>query len=251
MKLFFSAIGLTLLFHCNGPETQATITHKEPASANYSPWIKFLRSLPLINGQIKDYTGTPIDDQSKHYQLVNYDVGTRDLQQCADFLIRLRAEFLFAEKRFDEISFRFTSGQSYSFNSYCAGKTPVVSGNKVEFRAGATRVKNHASLRKYLDYVYAYAGTVSLNRDLRAASGFDIGTIIIQPGTPGHCMIIVDEQTINGERRYKLAESFMPAQTPYILKNPGDGTPWHQLVNGRPIRTSSFSFAAYHLKEFE
>ncbi len=198
-----------------------------------------------------EYSGSFASDQSKHFVLVNYDVGNRDLQQCADFLMRLRAEYLFQSGRANEISFRFTSGQAYSFQDHCKGLVPVVAGSKVTFRQRTAVGASGTSLRKYLDLVYSYAGTVSLHRDLAPARGFEVGTVIISPGSPGHCMIIVDEMVKNGKKYYKLAESFMPAQTPYILKNPKDGSPWHELIPGGRILTASYHFAGYDLRKFE
>ncbi len=223
----------------------------KPDTSAAGTWQEFLRTLPLAFGPVKDYRGIEIENQSKHFQLIGYDVGKRDLQQCADFLIRLRAEYLFQMKRNTEINFKFTSGQAYSFVDHCRGIYPVISGNKLVFKKRGAVEANYRSLRNYLDIVFAYAGTISLYRDLKTTGKFETGTIIITPGSPGHCMIIVDKKLVNGQPLYRLAESYMPAQTPYILKNAKDGSPWHTLEKGKSIETSSFHFTKYELRTFE
>lgn len=214
-------------------------------------WEHFLRHLPTHTGAVVDYTGAPIANQGKHVTLVSYDVGRRNLQQCADALIRLRAEYLFGQKQLDLIGFHFTSGHLYTFNDYCRGHRPRIRGSRVEWVSGSRREMNYSALRDYLDIVYAYAGTVSLSRELKPAQGFGIGTVIIKPGSPGHCCIIVDEAVRrDGTRVYKLAESYMPAQSIYILKNPADGSPWYPLKEGQQVLTASYHFNSYYLRRF-
>lgn len=177
-------------------------------------WQNFLQHLPISNSPIVDYQGNEISNQAKHAALINYDVGTTDLQQCADALIRLRAEYLYSQKRFFEIDFHFTSGDYYWWEDYCKSKRPVIRGNKVYFTNTYASDHTHTSLRKYLDIVYTYSGTISLNKELKTADSFDIGTIVIYPGSPGHCFIIIDKaKDKNGANAFKLAEEYTPAQS--------------------------------------
>ena len=106
---------------------------------------------------------------------------------------------------------------------------------------------------KYLDIVYTYAGTISLAKELKVASSFDIGTIVITPGSPGHCFIITDKAlNQKGEIFYKLVEGYTPAQSIYLFINPYEPeiNPWYRLKKGT-IQTSSYTFTNYHLKKFE
>lgn len=215
-------------------------------------WPHFLQHLPLEKGPILDYTGSPIGDQEKHYRLVKYDVGTKDLQQCADALMRLRAEYLFREKRYSEIGFHFTDGSFYSWDQYCLGRRPRAFGNALRWVQASTAAHDHRSLRAYLDIVYMYAGTLSLAKELKTAGGFEVGTIVIKGGSPGHCFIIVNEGVRkDGSHVYQLAEGYTPAQSICILSRPGDGNdPWYSLSRGT-ITTSSYIFTTYKLGRFE
>jgi len=209
--------------------------------------------MTVNTGPILDYRGKPVPDQSKHSGIIPYDVGRADLQQCADALMRLRAEYLFSQQRYDAIGFHFVGGQYYAWKDYCKGLRPVAKGNGIRWAQGAEQPKDHASLRAYLDLVYTYASTISLARELKPAGGFAIGTVIIHAGSPGHCFIIIDERTdAAGRRQYRLAEGYTPAQSIYVLRNPSGAAndPWCTLTAGT-IRTASYVFYKYELKKFE
>lgn len=216
-------------------------------------WAYFLQHLSEKQGLIVDYKGRPVADQEKNFSLLTYDVGKRDLQQCADALIRLRAEYLFSQQRFEEIRFRFTDGTLYPFSAYLHGRRPVPDGNRVRFITTQASSFTYRHLRNYLDLVYAYAGTISLARELKQTETFTIGTVVITPGSPGHCLIITDMAiTPAGDTLHKLVEGFSPAQSIYVLRNgeePQLGF-WHRLKKG-VIRTASYTFHTYEMKSFE
>jgi hypothetical protein len=229
---------------------EAKISTYHPTKFREDSWQYFLQHLPVVDSPVVDYSGKKIRHQFKSAGVIPFDVGTADLQQCADALMRLRAEYLFAQKHYDKIGFHFVSGQFYSFNDYCSGKKPVPSGNNVRFITANSAEKTHASLRKYLDFVYTYASTISLAKELKASNDFEVGTVVIYAGSPGHCFIIIDEmQNDEGKKLFKLAEGYTPAQSIYVLKN-SDGTPWHEL-NKTAIETASYSFPSFELKKFE
>jgi len=215
-------------------------------------WPFFLQHLPVVDSPVIDYHGKPISYQQKSVGIIPYDVGKADLQQCADALMRLRAEYLFSRQRFDEIGFHFTGGQYYSWSDYCKGLRPVPSGNDIRYINSNKSDRSHESLRKYLDIVYTYAGTISLAKELKDAKDFEVGTIVIHPGSPGHCFIIIDEAQIDGEKVFKLVEGYTPAQSIYVLRNPEEKgkSPWYRLKRGK-IETASYTFEDYSLKNFE
>jgi len=252
---------LLVLFvnHCteNSAPTDTSPTTTTPANhetvTKKGSWAYFLQHLPEKEGPVVDFTGRPVRFQQKHTTVIDYDIGNRDLQQCADALMRLRAEYLFSQQRFNKIHFHFTSGHDYSFLAYCRGQRPVVNGNQTHFVTTHASAANHQSLRRYLDLVYAYAGTLSLAKELKPAKRFTIGTVVISPGSPGHCFIICNEAvTPAGDTLYKLVEGYTPAQSMYVLNNvqqPQLGC-WHKLQKG-VIKTASYTFTSYQLKAFE
>jgi hypothetical protein len=248
---------LLLLLACGNasPEKTPRAIVASYSSTNTDPqsWTGFLQHLPVVNKPILDYQGRVIGSQEKHVGIIPYDVGKADLQQCADALMRLRAEYLFAQQKFDEIGFHFVGGQFYTWRDYCKGLRPVPSGNDIRWTHGSVQSKDHASLRAYLDIVYMYASTISLARELKPAADFAIGTVIIHPGSPGHCSIIIDERSdAAGHRSFRLAEGYTPAQSIYVLRNPNGSAndPWQTLSKG-PIITASYTFTDYQLGKFE
>lgn len=216
-------------------------------------WPHFLQHLTITKGTVVDYKGKAVDHQWKQAGILNYDVGNRNLQQCADALMRLRAEYLFEQKRYAEIGFHFTSGHYFSFTDYCKGKRPVVKNDQLNFRQYNSSAHTHQALRSYLDIVYTYAGTISLYKELKPATDFAVGVVIITPGSPGHCSIIIDEKTTAaGKKLFKLVEGYSPAQTMYMLSNPyqPSQSPWYELNKDR-IVTASYGFTNFVLRKFE
>ena len=81
-------------------------------------WAEWLRSVPLKpdGAPVLTYTGAPKWRQDVHVAVLDIDVGKRDLQQCADAVMRLRAEWLYASNRKSEIAFNDTDGKRRVFS---------------------------------------------------------------------------------------------------------------------------------------
>jgi hypothetical protein len=230
------------------------IIHLKPLPYPLDSWQYFLQHLPTEDKPILDFNGKAISNQAKHFAILTYDVGHSDLQQCADALIRIRSEYLFSQKKYSQIGFHFNSGYFYSWYDYLRGVRPQLKGSNLVLIHLATASEiSHVSLRKYLDLVYAYANTISLCRELKSTDSLETGTIIIYPGNPGHCCMIVDEAIGDkSDTVFKIVEGYMPAQSIYILSNPyePEWSPWYHLKKGE-ISTASCIFRSYYLKKFE
>ena len=140
----------------------------EPGS--FAAW---LRGLPLQppGAPVLLYNGAPKFRQDVHAAVIDIDVGTRDLQQCADAVMRLRAEWLYAMQRPGEIAFNDTgSGQPIAFSRWAAGERPRISGRSLVWSRSAAPDAGYASFRRYMDTVFTWAGTHSLERELNAAT---------------------------------------------------------------------------------
>jgi Domain of unknown function (4846) len=226
------------------------------ADDSFGEW---LRHLPLApeGTPVRFYDGREKPDQSEAAAVIDIDVGGANLQQCADTIIRLRAEYLFSRGATGDLAFDFTSGDRYRFQSYAKGVTPAVAGATVTWRRGARQGLSHDSLRRWLDIVFTYAGTLSLSRELRPVrrlSDAAIGDALVHGGTPGHAVLIVDlaVDPASGRKLALLAQGFMPAQSAHVLRNPFDSalSPWFALTDGQPIVMPEWMLRADELRRF-
>lgn len=218
----------------------------------------YLRRLPLkpAEAEVKYYNGRTKYNNDVYIAVVDIDVGTRDLQQCADAVMRLRAEHLWAQQAYDDIHFNFTNGWRADYNKWREGYRVKVDGNKTNwYKAGDTDT-SYRSFRRYLDLIFAYAGTRSLSRELNRVdrSDLQIGDVFIQGGSPGHAVIVVDMavQPETGKKVFLLAQSYMPAQDIQILQNPMNNAlnPWYELDFGEMLYTPERTFRAADLMRF-
>lgn len=219
----------------------------------------YLRTLPLHRHGYKVhlYNGEEKANQNVHAAVLKIDVGDKNLQQCADAVMRLRAEYLYKAGEFDKISFNFTNGFPASFAKWASGYKIVVNGNDASWMPSATANASYTSFRQYLDIVFMYAGTLSLYRQMTKIPFKDIqpGHVLIQGGSPGHAVIIIDI-AINdkGEKMFLLAQSYMPAQEIHILVNPANKSisPWYFSADiHTTISTPEWEFNIEDLKRFE
>lgn len=224
----------------------------EPGS--FGAW---LRCLPLKPGNppVTRFDGRPKENQDAHWAVVALDVGTKDLQQCADAIIRLRAEFLWATGRADDVCFTFTNGDPAPWRGWRAGYRPAPRGRDVLWARTAPPDDSYVSFREYLETVFTYAGTLSLERELvpvEDPSRPEVGDVFIQGGSPGHAVLVVDvAEDASGRRWMLLGQSFMPAQDFHVLRNPADASsPWYLAQAHGALVTPEWVFRYEDLRRF-
>ncbi len=226
------------------------------AKNSFASW---LRHLPLKAGKPAVYlhTGQKKINQSAHHAVVDIDIGTQDLQQCADAVIRLRAEYLYAIGQQNAIHFNFTSGDEAAYRKWIDGFRPVVKGNSVTWRKNRQHDASYATFQQYLKSVFMYAGSYSLAQELSTVKhirDMHIGDVFIKGGFPGHAVLVIDMAAhhTSGEKIFLLAQSYMPAQDIHILRNPSDRSlsPWYALEFEGILHTPEWTFQRDQLKRF-
>jgi hypothetical protein len=196
-------------------------TRVQLAEGGFGAW---LRELPLLpeGTPVKLHTGGLKANQTAHAAVVDLDVGTADLQQCADAVMRLRAEWQWSRGGASDVSFNDTAqGKPMRFAAWAAGARPRAEGRRLVWAQSAKPDASRSSFRRYLDTVFVWAGTASLAKQLVARRSADVapGDVLIQPGFPGHAVLVLDVAIApSGEKRVLLGQSYMPAQQFHVLR---------------------------------
>lgn len=227
-------------------------------SIDAASFADYLRKLPLkeVGSMVTYFDGTTKPDRNVYEAVVDLPIGKHDLHQCADAVMRLRAEYLFKVHQYDRILFNFTNGFKADYSNWRKGKRIAVNGNKVSWYDVGQPSDTYETFWKYLEMVFSYAGTASLEKEMKSVSleNMRIGDVFIQGGFPGHAVIIVDMaiHTKTKEKLFLLAQSYMPAQEIQILKNPNDEirSPWYSSEIYGELRTPEWTFKKTQLRRF-
>lgn len=226
--------------------------HVKGADSAFAEW--------LLDQKIRDdntvylFNGTKKENQRSQYAVLDIEIGSKDLLQCADAVMKLRADHLYQESRYDKISFLSTSGIALSYLQWKQGFRWKQVGNKlVKFTSSLNVTDSYSS---FMDFVYSYCGTYSLSNQLKAVSeirSIRPGDVFIQGGFPGHAVIVMSvAKNSDGKTIFLLAQGYMPAQDIHILKNPTNSnlSPWYSLDEIQPLVTPEWSFKGGNLKRW-
>ena len=207
----------------------------------------FLRTLPLAakGTPVLSYRGDTIrrDGHPNVAAVVAIDIGKADLQQCADAILRLHAEFRWSHGHRDQ-AYRTASGQKLEFQRYAAGQRVRVDGNKIELVQSAKRADpTHDLFRTWLDDVFGWTNTGALARDGErvALDGLRPGDFFVLTGVPfGHTVLVLDmAKDAAGRRAVLLGQSFVPAQNVHVLR-PEPTSVWFVLDEASGALTTPF-----------
>jgi Domain of unknown function (4846) len=190
--------------------------------------------------------------------VVNLPIGNKDLHQCADAVMRLRADYLYEQKAYEKIHFNFTNGFKVDYNKWRLGNRIVVKGSKTSWVKTAKPSDSYESYWKYMEIIFNYAGTASLSKELKSipVSDVKIGDVFIKGGFPGHAVIVVDLalNPKNNQKVMLLAQSYMPAQEIQILLNPSISSSnkvcWYSTNIASGLQTPEWTFDTSQLKRF-
>ena len=201
-------------------------------SNSFGEWLRQValkkdRKVYTFNGSVKL-------NQTAQFAVLNISVGDKNLQQCADAVMRLRAEYLFSQKKYDDILFTDNENHSYKF----------------------TAPYTRENFTRYLEKVFGWCGSASLAKQLKPVSDFSTiqaGDVLIRGGFPGHAVIVMDvAKNAEGKKMYMLAQSYTPAQDIHILQNPmnEEASPWYEVDENKVIQTPEYTFYQSELRRW-
>ncbi len=230
----------------------------ERVSAEVGSLTEFLRKYPLKKhgSPVLLYDGSEKRNQEAHVAVFELPIEEQDLQQCADSVMRVYAEYYWATEQYEKIRFHFTNGFLAEYSKWRDGYRISVNGNDVSWVKSAEYDASYDTFVKYMRIVFTYAGTLSMEQESEQIEVSDVrvGDVILKGGSPGHVVMIVDMcENEQGEKAYLLAQGYMPAQEFHVLKNPlHEENPWYYAKElAGNISTPEYSFWEGSLKRLE
>ena len=199
------------------------------------------------------YNGQAKRSEGIYDSVIDVEIGDRDLHQCADAIMLIRAEYFYQKKEYDKINFNFVSGFNAQYSKWIQGYRINPNG-KGSYYKKASPSNTYKDFRSFMNIVFGYAGTLSMEKEMKPQSleNMKIGDVFIMGGSPGHAVIIVDmAENDKGEKIFMLAQSYMPAQQTQILINPADRNMgvWYSLKGKTVLETPEWRFPLEKLRK--
>lgn len=167
---------------------------------------EFLRDFPLQGrgSHMRYFNGSLAYGQYFGYAVLDLPM-LADTEQCADAVMRMRAEYLWSKGRYGSIHFRSVSGKEQKY----VGKA------------------DRKAFEKYLRGVFDNSNTTSLKRETKPKALADIapGDVFVyeSPGEGyyGHAVLVADVAVNKrtGQKAIMLAQSSTPALTMHIIRD--------------------------------
>ena len=210
---------------------------------------EFLRQYHMkpAGSKVHLYDGTEKADQSAHVAVFDLPIEDYDLQQCADSVMRMYAEYFWATEQYDRIKFHFTNGSLVEYEKWRDGNRVTINGNSVSWLKSKSKDTSYECFVRYLRTIFCYAGTLSMEKESEPTllSLLKAGDVFLYGGNPGHVVMVVDVcENEQGKKAFLLAQGYMPAQEFHLLKNERHSEdPWYyESEITYPFSTPEYTF---------
>lgn len=181
----------------------------------FGAWLRTL-SLAAVDAPVRTHDGRLAGHRGR---VVSLPLVPGDLQQCADSALRLRAEWERSQGR--SPSFKATSGDPLPWARFSAGEAPYVENNRIAWRRVDPAKQ---TWERWLASVFTWAGTRSLRAyETRPAATPQPGDVLVEAGSPGHAVVVLDVAVRGDETLLLIGEGFMPAMDFHVELGPEEG----------------------------
>jgi hypothetical protein len=234
------------------PKPDATLEARFPTPPGYTrvkveagSFAEWLRSLPMApeGTPAKTFDGKESLAADDDYLagVVAIDVGSSDLQQSSDVIVRLHAEYLWSRGERDKISYLSATKLNMPLSRWEKGQRLIPNGANVFWAVKSKPADvDHAEFRKYLDAIFNWANSTSLSaRSAPVADPKDLlaGDFFLQSQSPNHVAVVLDlAEKPSGERVALLGQARNPAESIHVVR-PGKATPWFSVRPPVPVVT--------------
>lgn len=243
--------GNTLETRIKTPKSYTRVKEKDK-------FVEFIRNYPLKKdgSPVLLYDKSEKSNQNDHVAVFKLPLENEDLQQCADSVIRMYAEYFYQTKQYDRISFHFVDGFRADYTKWRNGyRIKFNDQGKAYYQKSTSKDTSYQCFKKYLRIVFAYASTLSLKNESKMInlSSLHVGDIFLNAGSPGHVVMVVDIcQNKEGKKAFLLAQGYMPAQEFHILKNPRHEDMWYYEDEVTyPFETPEYTFKEGSLRRLK
>ena len=235
--------GINIVSRINTPEH---FTREEVVEDSFADFVRNY-SLKEYESEVLLFNGDEKKNQTSHIAVFDMPLVKGDLQQCADSIMRIYAEYYYTQKRFEKIRFHFVNGFLCDFQTWANGYRVAVNGNDTSWVKKEKYSDSTETFEEYLKMVFSYSSTLSMQQEseLKNIDNLKIGDVFLKAGSPGHVVMVVDVcKNDRGEKAFLLAQGYMPAQEFHILKNPVDeNNPWYYVEELEfPFTTPEYIF---------
>lgn len=235
--------GMTLETRVAAPQGYTRMTAEQESLT------EFLRGYPMKEdgSPVLLYDGSRKGNQQAHAAVLALPIENENLQQCADSVMRVYAEYFYQTGQYERIAFHFTSGFLAEYTRWRNGERIAVNGNDVSWAQTEEYDDSYENFKQYLRMVFSYAGTLSMDAESQEITQEElaVGDVFLKGGSPGHVVMVVDIcEDEAGKKAFLLAQGYMPAQEFHVLKNPAhEEDPWYYEDEVRyPFATPEYTF---------
>lgn len=222
----------------------------ERVAADEGSFTAFLRGYSLKDDgeSVLLYNGREKGNQNAHTAVFKLPIENADLQQCADSVMRIYAEYYWHSGQHDKIEFHFTDGFLCDYSKWKEGYRVIADENGTRWTLSASYDESYECFVKYLRMVFSYAGTASMDAfesETISVSELEVGDVILKGGSPGHVVMVADVcKNADEKKAFLLAQGYMPAQEFHVINNPAHKhDPWYYETEITfPLHTAEYSF---------